>query len=105
MSDVLDYCHHCNKQTPQVSERVSGGWNHKCKVCGNVTDQDFDDDDYGDGSQDDPHRKHCWLCHGDGWGLRGEDWENDDPVNEADGEIERCPCCGGSGKAEDECFW
>jgi DnaJ-class molecular chaperone len=67
---------------------------------------EYDDRCIGDGSIDDPHRKTCHYCDGDGWGLVGVDWDSDDPINGPyDGQSQRCPCCHGSGKAEDETFW
>jgi len=69
-------------------------------------DGDDYDEDSGDGSQDDPHRKTCWQCHGEGYGVVGDDWESDDPINGPySGEITKCPCCGGSGLAKDETYW
>lgn len=63
-------------------------------------------DECGCGMDDCPQcDKWCWQCGGEGWGVRGDDWMNDDPVNDADGVIERCPCCHGSGKAKDCCYW
>ena len=47
----------------------------------------------------------CWTCGGDGWGIRGESWSNNDPVNDPDGEVERCPNCHGSGLAKDCWYW
>lgn len=48
----------------------------------------------------------CHFCDGDGWGIVGLNWDCDDPVNGPyDGEIEACPCCGGSGKEQDATFW
>jgi hypothetical protein len=48
----------------------------------------------------------CHYCDGDGWGIVGLNWDCDDPVNGPyDGEIEVCPCCGGSGKEADATFW
>ena len=48
----------------------------------------------------------CHYCGGAGWGFVGTDWDSDDPVNGPyDGESEKCPCCGGSGKAKDCTFW
>ena len=63
-----------------------------------------DDDHYGgDDYTDDPL---CHYCGGDGYGIVGTDWDSDDPINGPyDGEIERCPCCGGTGKAVDCRFW
>ena len=34
--------------------------------------------------------RYCHTCGGDGWGIDGEDWELDDPVNDDPGEIVRC---------------
>lgn len=66
-------------------------------------DADFES---GGSDIDDPHRTLCYYCGGDGWGIVGTDWDCSDGINGPyDGEIERCPCCGGSGKAEDERFW
>lgn len=48
----------------------------------------------------------CWQCGGHGWGIVGVDWECDDAINGPyDGETETCPCCGGSGRAEDCRYW
>ena len=64
------------------------------------------DDDFEDEYDCDPESSHhCWTCRGEGWGIRGDDWTNDDPVNDPDGEIERCPNCRGSGNAEDVWYW
>jgi len=61
-------------------------------------------DDFDDVGHDDSTL--CHYCGGDGWGIVGTDWESDDPINgPLDGEIEDCPCCGGSGKAKDCTFW
>ena len=57
-----------------------------------------------DAHDDEP--EFCWQCDGDGWGIVGVDWDPDDYINGPYvGEIERCPCCGGSGKAEDCKYW
>lgn len=63
-------------------------------------DLDYDPDDY------------CWQCGGEGWLVAGEDLALDDPVNNCDwsmgvdaGEAGRCPCCRGSGSAEDCTYW
>jgi len=54
----------------------------------------------------DPERDLCWTCGGDGWGIIGTDWDSDDYVNGPYlGEIERCPNCRGSGRAEDCWYW
>lgn len=48
----------------------------------------------------------CHYCDGQGWGIVGTDWDCEDAINGPyDGETERCPCCGGSGRAEDVQFW
>ena len=61
-------------------------------------------DDY-DYDYDDDRSDLCHYCHGECYGIRGHDWENEDSINDPDGEIERCPCCNGTGKAEDCMFW
>jgi hypothetical protein len=45
----------------------------------------------------------CWYCHGEGYGIVGEDW----PANELDtpGKVQKCPNCGGSGEGKDCWFW
>lgn len=49
---------------------------------------------------------HCHYCCGDGYGVVGCDWDSDDPINGPyDGEIEKCPCCGGTGRGKDCTFW
>lgn len=80
-----------------------------CLACGNLKDDfgfcikcDVDDDDwlYDDENCD------CWYCGGQGWGLVGADWDMHDAINGPyNGEIEECPCCRGSGDAEDCTFW
>jgi hypothetical protein len=48
----------------------------------------------------------CSYCGGEGWGMVGVDWDTDDAINGPyDGEIEKCPSCGGSGRAKDMTFW
>lgn len=48
----------------------------------------------------------CHYCGGEGYGMVGCDWDSSDPINGPyDGEIEDCPCCGGSGLAKDCTFW
>lgn len=48
----------------------------------------------------------CHYCGGDGWGIVGTDWDSDDPINGPyPGEIQQCPCCNGSGDADDCTFW
>lgn len=61
-----------------------------------------DHDDYDVDWSEEPD---CQTCGGDGWGYRGYDWTNDDPVNEPDGQFERCWNCGGSGLAKDQWLW
>ncbi len=64
---------------------------------------DDDDIEWDEGEPDD---QCCYYCGVEGWGVVGCDWDSRDPINGPyDGEIERCPCCGGSGKAEDCTFW
>ena len=46
----------------------------------------------------------CWHCCGEGWGFIGTDWD-DDPLWNPPGSYVRCPCCGGSGEAQDCTFW
>ena len=61
------------------------------------------DDDYAD---DFDELDRCHYCCGEGWGIVGTDWDSDDAINGPyDGETQRCPCCGGSGLAEDCIFW
>lgn len=63
------------------------------------------DDDQGE-DYGDEETALCWRCGGDGWGIVGTDWDTDDAINGPyDGEVERCPCCGGSGKAKDCEYW
>lgn len=48
----------------------------------------------------------CWRCHGEGFGVVGDDWDCTDGVNGPyPGETTKCPCCGGSGKASDCTYW
>jgi len=48
----------------------------------------------------------CHYCGGEGYGVVGCDWDSDDPINGPyEGEVQKCPCCHGSGKAEDCTFW
>ena len=47
----------------------------------------------------------CPTCGGEGYGVEGEDWKMDDPINgpwdaDEDG-ISPCPNCRGSGKWKD----
>jgi hypothetical protein len=65
---------------------------------------DFDDEEGF--NPDEPNEELCHTCGGDGWGIVGVDWESDDPINGPyDGEIEKCPNCGGSGLAKDCWYW
>lgn len=58
-------------------------------------DHDYDDEE-----------RACWHCHGEGYGVIGDDWDCDDPINGPyDGEVQRCPCCNGTGNAKDCTFW
>jgi ribosomal protein S27AE len=44
----------------------------------------------------------CPTCGGDGWCIVGLDYDVEDGVNGPfDGETERCPNCGGTGRAAD----
>lgn len=46
------------------------------------------------------------YCGGDGYGIVGTDWDTDDAVNGPyDGEVQKCPCCHGSGQSKDCTFW
>ena len=68
-----------------------------------MSNEQAPDDDYNDG---DPDRHACHHCGGEGWGIVGTDWDCDDAINGPyDGEIERCTCCGGTGKAKDCTWW
>ena len=67
----------------------------ECRPISGEYDDDCDDESYG-----------CHYCGGDGWGIVGVDWDSDDYINGPyDGEIERCPCCHGSGLEKDATFW
>lgn len=69
-----------------------------------MTDCHEDERDYGEVTDyDEPHL--CHFCGGDGWGIVGTDWDNDDPINQPYGVVQECPCCHGSGKADDCTFW
>jgi len=60
---------------------------------------EYGPDDYDDDDRD------CSFCGGEGWGIVGTDWDTDDAINGPyDGEIEKCPNCGGSGDADDMTF-
>jgi len=48
----------------------------------------------------------CTECGGEGWGVLGSDFSNDDPLwNGPDGQVIRCPNCHGSGLAKDMTYW
>lgn len=48
----------------------------------------------------------CLECHGDGWGILGDDFSNTDPLWDGpDGQLVRCPNCHGSGKRKDMTYW
>lgn len=69
---------------------------------------EFDDEpDCMCGDQECPQcNPSCWQCGGDGWGVLGDDFSNTDPLWDGpDGQIVKCPCCHGSGKAEDCTYW
>lgn len=71
-----------------------------------MTDCGSDNEQYDDYDGPSDLSDRCHYCGGDGWGIVGCDWNSDDPINGPyDGEIERCPCCHGSGKAKDCTFW
>ncbi len=63
-------------------------------------------DDYDSFGDDFDEDRFCHYCDGEGFGIVGTDWDCSDGVNGPyDGEVERCPCCGGSGMAKDCAFW
>ena len=69
-------------------------------------DDDYDEEQEGEWFDGDPDDQRCHYCDGEGWGIVGCDWDTDDAINGPyDGEIQRCPCCHGSGDAKDCCFW
>lgn len=48
----------------------------------------------------------CLECHGEGWGILGDDFSNIDPLWDGpDGQVIRCPNCHGSGKRSDMTYW
>ena len=73
-----------------------------CESCQNSTDNSYTEQ--GEIWCDD-----CWpchTCHGEQWGIIGGDWESEDPINGPyEGDIERCPNCGGTGKEKDCTYW
>lgn len=79
------------------------------------TDEPFyqDDGDQADGEidcgcqmDDCPQcNRLCHYCDCEGYGTVGIEFPCDDPLWEAEGTFKRCPCCHGSGKAEDCTFW
>ena len=59
-----------------------------------------------DSHEDPDNDPGCHYCGGEGYGHVGTDWDCDDPINGPyDGEFMACPCCGGSGSADDCTFW
>ncbi len=65
-----------------------------------------DDEEPGYDDPDDDFDGDCHYCHGEGWYMVGVDHDCDDGVNGPfDGEVVKCPCCGGTGDAEDCTFW
>ena len=63
-------------------------------------------EEYNDRRDYEEYGEDCHYCCGQGWGIIGVDWDSPDPINGPyDGESETCPCCGGSGRAEDSTFW
>jgi hypothetical protein len=81
--------------------RTSPNW----KGAAMVSDYEEIEHVYEDGS-DEGDNARCHYCGGQGWGFVGTDWDTDDAINGPfDGEMEKCPCCGGSGHAEDCVFW
>lgn len=73
----------------------------------NTFDEDENEPDCMCGDDDCPMcNKDCWQCHGEGAVVIGGDWDSDDPVNGPyPGQIQRCPCCCGTGKAKDCTYW
>ena len=63
-----------------------------------------EDDPHDDDWSDDDERA-CWQCRGEGWGIVGVDWDALEPGWDMDGDIQQCPCCGGSGDAKDCTYW
>lgn len=81
-----------------------------CVLCAGLTaersQRQMSDDDEDIWNEFDPDAQLCHYCGGDGYGIVGCDWDSDDYINGPyDGEVQRCPCCHGSGKAEDCTFW
>jgi len=84
--------------------------NDMCGECCAWIDGPWDDPPYMEPDDFEYHEfdesSRCHYCDGDGWGLVGVDWDTDDPVNGPyEGDIQRCPCCNGSGDANDCTFW
>lgn len=64
------------------------------------------DDDDVEWDEGDPDDQRCHYCGGVGWGVVVCDRDSRDPSKGPyDGDVVPCPCCGGSGKAEDCTFW
>lgn len=83
----------------QPTDRFCGG-PLLCQECQWQADN-IDPDDY----ESDPDAP-CTECHGDGWGILGDDFANTDPLWDGpDGQVIRCPNCHGSGKAKDMTYW
>ena len=54
-----------------------------------------------------PECARCWQCGGDGWVTVGLDIDQDDAINN-DPPMHstiKCPCCHGSGAADDCTYW
>lgn len=48
----------------------------------------------------------CWQCGGEGSVMWGVDISINDPFwDPGEGEVSACPCCLGSGKADDCMYW
>jgi hypothetical protein len=74
-------------------------------ATGDIGDDDLPECDCGD-DECPVCNTDCWHCHGEGWGVVGDDWDSDDYINGPyDGEVQKCPNCRGSGKAKDCTFW
>jgi hypothetical protein len=85
-----------NENTQDEPSEVDASGSSHC------SDAEWDDYEYTDFAED----SCCHYCCGEGFGIVGTDWDSDDGVNGPyPGDIEQCPCCGGTGKAEDCTFW
>lgn len=95
-----EFCYRCQKVQPCKRQDHAGYAEYLCAVCGWQVDCDFYDDADGD------DERNCHYCGGKGWGIVGCDWDSDDPINGPyPGEVQKCPCCHGSGRSEDCTFW